>query len=110
MILMFAVGNQLSVNYARGVNPANSLRTSAAGRLQAMLFAIYPVTLAPVALAYLARYALGGQTVLFVVLAVVAVMGLVVYRISLDSAARAADRMKEQMLAALSAGDGPIAD
>jgi hypothetical protein len=32
----------------------------------------------------------------------------VVYKLSLDSAVAAADRLKEQMVAALSRGDGPI--
>ena len=110
MIFLFSAGNLLSVRHARAVNPANSFRTSAAGRLQATLFAIYPVVFAPVLLAYLARYAFGSQTALFVVLAVDAVAGVIVYRVSLDSAVQTADRTRETMIAALSAGDGPIAD
>ncbi len=110
MILLFAAGNLLSIHQARGVNPANSFRTSAAGRLQAMLFAIYPITFAPLGLAYLARYAFNRQAALYVMLALDAIAGLIFYRISLESAVRAADRIKERMLAALSAGDGPIAD
>ena len=110
MIYLFAAGNQLSINQARGVNPANSLRTSAAGRLQAMLFAIYPVTFVPILLAYLARYLSHSQALLYAVLALDAVVGLVLYRISLDSAVEAAGEGKERMLAALSAGDGPISD
>jgi len=110
MIFLFSAGNLLSVRHARAVNPANSFRTSAAGRLQATLFAIYPVVFAPVLLAYLARYAFGSQTALFVVLAIDAVAGVIVYRVSLDSAVQTADRTRETMIAALSAGDGPIAD
>jgi ABC-2 type transport system permease protein len=110
MLLLFAAGNQFSIHQARGVNPANSLRTSAAGRLQAMLFVVYPVTFAPVGLAYLARYAFRSQAVLYGMLALDAAVALLVYRISLDSAARAAVTIKERMLAALSAGDGPVSD
>ncbi len=110
MILLFAAGNQLSIHQARGVNPANSFRTGAAGGLQAMLFAIYPITFAPLGLAYLARYAFGSQAALYVVLSLDAIAGLIFYRISLDSAVRAADRTKESLLAALSVGDGPIAN
>ncbi|MEO8050071.1 MAG: hypothetical protein ABI833_06605, partial [Acidobacteriota bacterium] len=62
MIFLFSAGNLLSIRQARGVNPGNSFRTGTAGRLQAMLFAIYPVTFAPILLAYLARYAFGSQT------------------------------------------------
>ena len=110
MIFLFSAGNLLSVRHARAVNPANSFRTGAAGRLQATLFAIYPVVFLPVMLAYLARYAFGSQTALFVVLAIDAIVGIIVYRVSLDSAIQTADRTREAMIAALSAGDGPIAD
>jgi ABC-2 type transport system permease protein len=74
-----------------------------------MLFAIYPVAFAPVALAYLARYAFDKQAAFYVVLALDAVAALVLYRIGLDSAVQSADRLRERMIAALSAGDGPIA-
>ncbi len=110
MIFLFSAGNLLSVRQARGVNPAHSFRTGAAGRLQAMLFAIYPVAFTPIALAYLARYAFGSQTALFAVLAIDALVGLIVYRVALDSAVQTADRTREAMIAALSAGDGPISD
>jgi len=110
MILLFSAGNLLSIHQARGVNPANSFRTSAAGGLQAMLFAIYPITFAPLGLAYLARYAFNRQAALYGMLALDALMGLIFYRISLESAVGAAERVKERMLAALAAGDGPIAD
>ena len=75
-----------------------------------MLFAIYPVAFTPIALAYIARYAFGSQTALFVVLAIDAAVGLIVYRVALDSAIQTADRTREAMIAALSAGDGPISD
>jgi ABC-2 type transport system permease protein len=110
MLLLFAAGNQLSIHQARGVNPADSLRTGAAGRLQAMLFLVYPVTFAPVGMAYLARYAFGSQAVLYGMLVLDAAVALLVYWISLDSAAQAAVTSKERMLAALSTGDGPISD
>ena len=97
-------------NYGERSRFENSFRTGAAGRLQAMLFAIYPITFAPLGLAYLARYAFGSQAALYVVLGLDAIAGLVFYRISLDSAVRAADRTKESLLAALSVGDGPIAN
>jgi len=110
MILLFSAGNLLSIRQARGVNPGNSFRTGAAGRLQAMLFAIYPVTFLPVGLAYLARYAFNSQAALFVVLGIDAIVGVIVYRVALDSAVRTAERTRESMIASLSAGDGPIAD
>ncbi len=109
MIFLFSAGNLLSVHQARGVNPGKSFRTGAAGRVQAMLFVIYPVTFAPILLAYLARYAFGSEAALFAILGLDAIMGVVVYRMALDSAVRTADLTRESMIAALSTGDGPIA-
>jgi ABC-2 type transport system permease protein len=94
---------------ARGVNPDSSFRTSAAGRVQAMLFLIYPLACVPPALAYLARFAFDTQAAFFAVLALDAAAGVVAYKISLDSAVEAAERMKEKMLTALALADGPIA-
>jgi len=109
MIFLFSAGNLLSIRQARGVDPGNSIRTGAAGRLQALLFAIYPVTFAPVLLGYLARYAFGSQAALFAILGLDAIMGLVVYRVALDSAVRTADLTRETMLAAPPPADGPTA-
>jgi ABC-2 type transport system permease protein len=108
-IFLLGAGNQLSVRQPRGVNPASSFRTGTANRVQAILFVIYPIAFLPVGLAYLARYALSSQAAFFGVLAFDAVIGLIFYKITLDSAVEAAEQMKERIVAALSRGDGPIA-
>lgn len=108
-ILLLCAGNLLSVNMARGVNPDSSFRTASAGRIQAMLFMIYPLAFLPPALAYLARYAFDSQWAFFGVLGFDAVAGLIAYKIALDSAVQTSERIKETMLAALARGDGPIA-
>ena len=74
-----------------------------------MLFGIYPVAFVPVGLAYLARYAFGNQAAFYGVLALDAIGGFILYRVALASAVQAAERFREEMIAALSAGDGPIA-
>lgn len=108
-IFLMGAGNLLSIHHARGVNPATSFRSGAAGRVQAMLFVIYPIAFLPAALAYLARWAFDQQAAFYAVLALDGVAGMIVYRIALDSAVEGADRLKERMITALSAGDGPIA-
>jgi ABC-2 type transport system permease protein len=111
-IFLLCAGNLLSIHQARGVNPSTQFRANAAGRVQAMLVVIYPVAFAPVALAYVARWAFPDEWAtwgFFGVLAFDALVGLVIYRIALDSAVAAAERMKEKMIVALAAGDGPIA-
>jgi ABC-2 type transport system permease protein len=108
-ILLLCAGNLLSVHMARGVNPDSSFRTAASGRIQAMLFLIYPLAFFPPALAYLARYAFDTEWAFFGVLAFDAAAGAIAYKIALDSAVQASERLKETMLAALAQGDGPIA-
>ncbi|HTS76731.1 MAG TPA: hypothetical protein VMG40_11035 [Bryobacteraceae bacterium] len=110
-IFLLAAGNMLSIRQARGANPTTQFRAKAAGRVQAVLMIVYPIAFVPVALAYLARWVFDdyGQIAFFSVLAFDAIVGLIVYRIALDSAVETAERMKEQMVAALSIADGPIA-
>ncbi|HYV62474.1 MAG TPA: hypothetical protein VE958_07355, partial [Bryobacteraceae bacterium] len=103
-----AAGNQLSIRQPRAMNPASSFRSGASGRAQATLFMIWPIAFLPVGLAYLARYAFASEAAFFGVLALDAAIGAMVYKLSLDSAVAAAERLKEQMITTLSRGDGPI--
>jgi len=107
-IFLLAAGNQLSIRQPRAMNPAASFRSGASGRVQAILFLIYPIAFLPVGLAYLARFAFTSEAAFFGILAVDAAIGAVVYKLSLDSSVAAAERLKEQMVTALSRGDGPI--
>lgn len=108
-IFLLCAGNLMSIHQARGVNPSTQFRSNAAGRVQAMLFIIYPIAFFPAALAYLARWAFDQELAFFAVLALDAIAGIIIYRIALDSAVQAAERLKETMISALSAADGPIA-
>jgi ABC-2 type transport system permease protein len=76
---------------------------------QAMLFVIYAVASIPAGLAYLARWAFDREFAFFGVLAFDAVVAIIVYRIALNSAVDAAERLKKSMIAALSSSEGPIA-
>jgi len=105
---LLAAGNQLSIRQPRAMNPTASFRSGAAGRVQAILFVVWPIVFVPVGLAYLARYAFASEAAFFGVLALDAAIGAVVYKLSLDSAVAAAERLKEQMVTALSRGEGPI--
>jgi ABC-2 type transport system permease protein len=110
-LFLLAAGNLLSVHQARGVNLRSSFGSGGAGRLQASLLLIYPIAFIPAGFAYLARWAFDAHPHLafFGVLAFDAAAGIVIYKIALDSAVTAAERRKEEMIAALSAGVGPIA-
>lgn len=108
-VFLLAIGNLMSLYQPRAVNPASSFRTASAGQLQAVLILIYPVAAFPVLLAFGARYAFDSNLAFCLVLAFDAVLGLVVYRIALDSATSAAEQRKERIVSALSQSEGPIA-
>ena len=108
-VFLLGAGNLLSVQQARGVNPDTTFRSGAPGRIQAMLFVIYPIAFFPVSLAYMARYAFDSQLAFFGVLSFDALIGAIVYKLAMDSAVSASVRGRERMIAALSQTDGPIA-
>ncbi len=107
-MFLLAIGNISSVYSPRAVNPVKSFRTAAGGRMQAMLMLTFPVALAPVVLAYLARYAFGSEWAFFGVLLFGIMLGAIVYSYSMSSAVKAAELRKEQIITALSRGEGPI--
>lgn len=108
-LYLVAVGNLTSTHNPRPVDPAKSMRTASAGRIQAFLVFVYPLASLPVLLAYLARYAFQSEAAFYGVLAFAAILGGVVYWVSMDSAVETARERKEQILTALSQGGGPIA-
>jgi ABC-2 type transport system permease protein len=108
-LYMLAMGNISSVQYPRGLNPERVSQGGASSRFQALTFLLYPLSLLPVFLAYLARYALGSTLVFYIVLAIAALIGAAVYWIAMDSAVAAAVGRREQIIYELSRADGPIA-
>jgi ABC-2 type transport system permease protein len=107
-LFILAVGNLSSIYNPRAVNPVKAMKTAASSRSQLLLMLAFPVTLAPVALAYLARYAFDTEWAFLGVLLVAAVMGALVYFYSMQSALKAAVDRREQIIGALSGGEGPL--
>jgi ABC-2 type transport system permease protein len=107
-LFILAVGNLSSLYNPRAVNPVKAVKTAASSRAQALLMLAFPITLSPVALAYLARYAFNTEWAFFGVLFFGAVLGVLVYFYSMQSALKAAADRREQIISALSSGEGPI--
>jgi ABC-2 type transport system permease protein len=107
-LLILSIGNLSSFYNPRPVNPVKSFRTAASGRTQAMLMLAFPISLIPVALAYIARYAFYTEWAFFGVLFFGALVGGIIYSYSMGLALKAAEERKERFLTALSRGDGPI--
>jgi ABC-2 type transport system permease protein len=107
-LFILAVGNLSSLLNPRAVNPVKTMKTAAQSRSQALLMLAFPITLIPVALAYLARYAFDTEWAFFGVLLLSGVLGVIVYVYSMQSALKAASDRREQIIGALSHGEGPI--
>ena len=107
-LFVLSIGNLSSFYNPRAVNPAKSFRTAVSGRTQAMLLISFPLSLIPALLAYLARYAFATEWAFFGVIAAGGTLGAIVYSYTLESAVQAAQERREQIVAALSLGEGPI--
>jgi ABC-2 type transport system permease protein len=107
-LFILAVGNISSLYNPRAVNPVKTMKTSAQSRSQALLMLAFPLTLAPVALAYLARYAFDTEWAFFGVLLFAGVAGVLLYFYSMQSALKAAVDRREKIIGALSSGEGPV--
>jgi ABC-2 type transport system permease protein len=108
-LYLLAAGNISSVHVPRPLSAERSAQGGAAGRSQAFMFFVYPLALTPVLLAYLARYAFDSELIFYVLLAFAAGLGGVVYWVALDSAVKAAERRREQIITELSRSEGPVA-
>jgi len=102
-LYMMALGNLSSVNYPRAlVAERATVGARGAARFQGLIFLFYPVTLLPVFLAYLARYAFNSQIAFVLVLGLATMIGGVLYGIAMESAVSTAGRRREAILAELS--------
>lgn len=107
-LFLLAVGNLTSVNYPRPVNPASSFRNTGSGKTQAILLLAYALCSIPVLLAFGARYALDSQWALYGAVVLCTLVGAMLYWVALDSALTVAHAKREEIIAALSKGEGPI--
>jgi len=108
-LYMMALGNICSVQYPRGLNPSQVAQGGASGRFQALVILLYPLSLIPIFLAYLARYAFNSEVVFSLVLAFAGVIGGVLYWIAMESAVETAIKRRERIIQDLSTGEGPVA-
>ncbi len=105
-ILLIAAGNLASVTAPRPLDPGQWRNSP--GRMQALLFLLYPVLAIPNGLALLARWAFECDWAFYGVEAVMLAFAGVVYWVALESAEGKVRERKEQFIGALSAESGPI--
>lgn len=105
---MLALGNISSVEYPRALNPERVAQGGATTRMQALIFLLYPLALLPILLAYLARALLNSDLVFWLLIAMAAVIGGVLYWIATESARATAVRRREEILHELTQGEGLV--
>jgi ABC-2 type transport system permease protein len=108
-VYLLAIGNLSSVHFPRAMNPERVSQGGAANRMQALIFVFYPIALLPVFLAFWARYVFGSELIFSLILIFAALLGAVVYWISMDSAVHAVVERREKILMELSRSEGPVA-
>lgn len=105
-IFFISVGNMTSISMARPLNPAETFRKSAGGKMQLWLLVCAAGMCVLVGFGLLARYALDSDWAMFGVLAVELIIGYIVYRIATESAIEKSESEREQLIDALSKGAG----
>jgi len=107
-LYFLSVGNLSSVYQPRPVNPEHSYGRSSAGRFQLYMLLLFPVVVAPVALAYLAAWYFQSRALFYEILAIDALAGVACYSFATRAAVAAAEARKEEFLTALGQSAGPF--
>ena len=107
-VYLVSFGNLISVRLPRSMDPEKVTQGGSARSMNAFAFFLFPVALAPIALAYWGRYVFDSELVFFGLLAVAAAVGIQVYWIALESAVKTALLRKESILNELGRSDGPL--
>jgi len=107
-IFFLSVGNMTSVSMPRPLNPAETFRRSAGGKMQLWLLVCAAGMCVLVGFGLLARYALDTDWAMLAVLGVELIIGYIVYRVATESAIEKSESQREQLIDALSKGAGSV--
>lgn len=107
-IFFLAVGNLSSVAIPKPMDPAQTFRKQATGRMQFRLTLTSLGMVLMLGFAFAAQWALQIDWILLAVLAFEFLIGVIVYRLATESAVARATRERERILDELSKGASPI--
>jgi ABC-2 type transport system permease protein len=108
LLCTMAAGNLTSVYMPRPIDAQQAWRNNS-GKTQFLVLFVYPLLTVPVALAHLARWATGSYWAYHGVLGVSFIIALCFYTVATETAEEVAEERKEQIVAALSQQEGPVA-
>ena len=107
-LYLVGIGNVSSVRFPRAMAPERVSHGGTSRSFNGLMFLLYPLSMIPVALAYLAEYAFDSEIAFAVILGLAGAIGFAVYRLSMESAVKTAASEREAILQELSRGDGPV--
>ncbi len=107
-IFFLSAGNLISVSMPRGINPTQTFRKQAGGKMQLWFAACSLGMFLLMGFAFLARWALESNWALLGVLLLEFLIGLIVYHVATESAVERGIRDREKVLEALSRGPAPV--
>jgi len=107
-VFFLSVGNLMSTATPRPLDPRQTIRRQAGGKMQLWFLLCSLGMFFLMAFAFLAQWALDSHWALLGVLALEFAIGLIIYRIALDSAVERGLRDRERIIDTLSKGASPI--
>ena len=109
LLYLLSVGNHMSVRFPSISNPDRVSRAGPGhGIAGAVQFLLFPLSLSPIFVAFLARRVSGSQLAFVLLLAAAAVAGCLLYATVLNGSARFAEQNRELLLSNLTQDEGPI--
>ncbi len=105
-IFFLSVGNVTSISMARPLNPSETFRKQAGGKMQLWMLVCAAGMCVLVGFGFLARWALDTNWAMLAVLCVELVIGYIVYRVAMEAAVEKADAQREHLIDSLSKGAG----
>ena len=107
-LYLFAMGNLTSIRFPTPLDPDRMSRGTAGRSKSALTMLVFPVAFLPIGLAFWGRYVFDSEPIFYLLLAVAAVIGAIFYWVATDSAVQLSFKRREEMIAALSRGSGPL--
>ena len=107
-LFFLCVGNLTSIAMARPIDPTQTFKKQAGGKMQLWLLLCSLGMFLLIGFAFLARWVVQNNWALLGVLLVELLIGLIAYRIATQSAVERANREREQIIEALSKGPSPV--
>jgi ABC-2 type transport system permease protein len=107
-LFLLSLGNLLSIAMPRPIDPTQTFRKQAGGKMQLWLLLCAMGMFLLMAFAFLAQWALESHWALIGVLALEFAIGLIVYKVALDSAVQRGLLERERIIEALSKGTSPV--